>query len=243
MRPCKNLYLIMICEKDLHYARQIRSDGRFLKIFQKEQGSKTLFVMGDRPASRQSGDFLYLNHKEGYNNLSVKTFKAIEYCHNNFKFKKLIKVDCNIFDYHKTMKSRAKKFDPKVIFKKIIKNNLDSEYGGIIPHITNEKRMRAWIDMHTKGGKFMGNETYRLIKEVGEIPYFQGKFYYIKRRFARFISSSKGSRVSRYFVKNLGGAEDVFIGLMYLMYRKKVNSKQIMNIVNAEQVAGKRARR
>ena len=133
-------------------------------------------------------------------------------------------MDCNIFDYHKTRSSRAKRFDPNILYNNIINLKYNSPYGGILNNGTNKELMKNWYNLNKS--RLNNDLNLKIFDFKNEYSYFQGKLYYIDKNFAKFIKN-KGSKLSRYFTNNLGGAEDFYIGLMFQIYTKKISLSQI----------------
>ncbi len=161
------------------------------------------------------GDTLFLNCKESYDSLSVKTYEMIRMCTQHRDFDFLIKVDSSIVGYGlKSNVGYSKKVRSffyaleriKFLLENDLKFRLHKDYGGL--HLT-------------PGGNKEGYLNWAKNKNI-EIDYdkifgihqpslkYTGKLYFMSRKLCNQVMCT-GYNKSRDYVKYLGGSEDTLI--------------------------------
>lgn len=175
---------------------------------------KIIEVYAGAKNTTYANGILRLNCQEKYNLLSLKTYKMIKECIQNFEFDTFIKIDSNIFEYEDTYYGFTKKikrdlFNETHITNVIFSNKINTDYyGTALSVIKSFKSFQTWAEH--KNIKLNCNENDLRYN----VPFFAGKFYSCSRNFCEYISNN-GESLSYVFADKLGGAEDVFIGNIY----------------------------
>lgn len=166
---------------------------------------------------------LFLNVKECYTHLSLKTELMIKACSKLFDFNYLIKWDASTIDVNRCY---AELESPKFCLKYIKSNKfINTHYSSHLRAKCNGARSKAWFNNNKSKFLKVLNEEGRDLECEGFIPnqvsYFRGKFYIISKDFCDFISHSKECR--QIFRKNFQhnfGSEDMSVGMCFEQFKK-----------------------
>lgn len=179
--------------------------------------NKYYFILSTDDESYIDKDCIYVNCEESYDSLSSKIYRSINFINkNNFEYDFICKIDYNLFIYEKINKC-DKRFSLSKVLNAMKKIEYNSEYFGLYKNATNKALFSSWFDKNRH--KFRYPANYEIIDRLKEIDYFQGKMYFIGKNFSKFISEN-GRDLSEYFVYNLCGSEDVYIGFMHKVFLK-----------------------
>jgi len=188
------------------------NEFKILEVFGNEIFNKPVY----------DGNKLIVDCEEEYSALSVKTFKMIKSCVDNFDFDNIIKIDANILDYSKRKnlflsKSCLRRFYSDHKIKSIIfQNSYKSYFGTHLIRYVSEESFKIWAD-----NKNIKNINYNKEFLGDDFPsFYTGKLYGLSYNFAKFIAKT-GEYTAYNHKKNLGGAEDVFVGRMFSKFYRK----------------------
>jgi len=207
---CDTLVCIYTSCEDIDQAKLLKdslilNDSKFI-----------IFV--SRDYSGEEEGVVKLDVKEGYDVLSLKTFKMFEYIKQaGIEFNKLYKIDSTVLS-GLTCRHEFEKLDKvkEVFFDQGLE--IKSQYFGACPYAATEGSTLAWAKekgMSIKGGSWW------LLTEKDHINYFSGKFYGLGREFFDFlINKSPIDGLSNLMVRDWGGCEDIMIGLIYEKFLK-----------------------
>ena len=218
-----NIVCIYTHEDDTYALNKLKSSRLYKKIKECSQ-FKVLEVLGDKNLNEplHIQDKLYLDFDEDYSALSIKTFKMIKYCVENFAFNNIIKIDANILDYSCKSnlflsESCLNKFYSEDAINSLIFHNSNRPYFGlhIIGHVSKES-FKLWAT----NKKLENINYYKEFIDEKFPSFYTGKMYGISYDFAKFISQS-GEKTAYNHKKNLGGVEDVFVGRMFSKFYMK----------------------
>lgn len=202
---CNTLVCIYTSCEDIDQAKQLKdslilNDSKFI-----------IFVSRDYSGDEEG--VVKLDVKEGYDVLSLKTFKMFEYIKKaGIAFNRLYKIDSTVLSGSTCQHKFEKLSNVKEVF---FNQGLDikSQYFGACPYIATEESTLAWAKekgMSIKGGSWW------LLTHKDHINYFSGKFYGLGREFFNFlIDKSPIYGLSNLMVRDWGGCEDMMVGLIY----------------------------
>lgn len=178
-----------------------------------------VYANPELPESTLSGTRLTVTSVENYGALTLKTYKMMEFCVENFVFNRLFKIDITtIMDQFDGLEYEGRKsLDlEKLIF--FLRNaDPDQDYDGFILH-ANATRENAEDWARKKGLQI----DFEKIFDVDRMPpFFSGKCYSISRRFAKFIKDN-GLEIAQEHMKYFPGAEDLMIARLYLKFKAKL---------------------
>jgi hypothetical protein len=146
---------------------------------------------------------LFLNVKEEYSKLSIKTYKMIEFFNKYYQFDYLLKIDASIID--RDSRIRQYTFDN---FENNYNNKLFiRDYDGIL-NVENHsfRYIRQWAqskNMKANPEKIFGNE---------KIPdFWGGNAYVLSKKACDIISRNEKNFID--FEKHMCGCEDLCVGL------------------------------
>jgi glycosyltransferase involved in cell wall biosynthesis len=161
---------------------------------------------------RFDGRQLWVNAAESYTQLSVKTWRMIEYCVANFEFDALLKVDVTtvLGELDGPEYEGRKPVDTHALAKFIRTADRAGDYCGFLLH-ANAGRDGAESWARKKGGSI---DYARLFGESPMPPFYSGKCYQIGRRFAEFVATH-GEAMAREHAAHFMGAEDLMVGRMH----------------------------
>jgi len=218
----KILVCIYTCKQDKAFLDSFKSSSLYAYL-KSSNAFQILEVYADKDNTELHGDKLLLNCEENYSLLSIKTYEMIDRCVKHFDFDVLIKIDCNIFDHINANELLPPNIKCNLLNEQIITNIIKclsstSIYGGAIASFVDSVQcLKRWADI----------KNINLIETQlnSEFVYFAGKFYYLNRKMCEFISKY-GKSDAELFAKNLGGAEDVYIG--YMINKTKIDTLLIL---------------
>lgn len=210
---------------DLSSLKEFKSSCIYKNL---KQNKKYLVVdvLGDNPTDEFDSDTntLKLNCNDRYDQLSLKTYKMIKFCVENFKFKNIIKIDPNILSYsnkkHIFLNNNVLRyFYNEQRLKDIVLNEDSRHYFGsqMITYVS-KKNYEIWADSK----KLTNIDFYKEFTHEKFPIFYTGKVYGISYDFARFISLY-GFNIAKNHIQNLGGSEDTFVGRMFQKYYKNDN--------------------
>lgn len=172
------------------------------------------------------GDTLFLNCKESYDSLSVKTYEMIRMCTQHRDFDFLIKVDSSIVGYGNrenvgySKRVRSFFYNLKRI-KFLLENDFKfrefCDYGGL--HRTLSGGSKSGYDKWAEQ-KNVGMDYDKGFGEETPPPKYTGKLYFMSRKLCNQIVCT-GYKTSRDHVKYLGGSEDTLVARIYGRYYKE----------------------
>tara|TARA_B100000282_G_scaffold123669_1_gene88189 strand:+ start:1950 stop:2819 length:870 start_codon:yes stop_codon:yes gene_type:complete len=215
----KTLICIYTCEKNKNSLFKFKQT-RFYNEIKKSDKFKIIEVYADGKKTHYDNNKLILDCEENYSQLSIKSFKMIFECVEKFSFDKLIKIDCNIFEYKTNEYGFPYEILNNLLCETEIKNLVFSEnkndyFGSMLSFSQSENSLKKWANVK--------NLKVSCLKWQHRVLFFTGKCYCLSRNFCEYIKNN-GKQDSEYFAKNYGGVEDLYVGYMYSKY-KSINSK------------------
>ena len=176
-----------------------------------------IFLSKDYKGEEEEG-IVKLDVKEGYEFLSIKTYKMLKHIRDSgFIFDNIYKIDATVLS-GVTCKYEVEKIDKikEVFFNQ--KLDPDLQYFGACLYRASEESTLAWAKrkgMSIKGGSWwlLTNDNY--------INYFSGKFYGLGSRFFDFLmDESPLYGLSNLMARDWGGCEDMIFGILYENFLK-----------------------
>ncbi len=221
---------LLICiyssHEDLHLAEQLRLKVNTTPTLKDQNVIIVLTDTNQKEKYRHDKEngMLYLNIKECYTYLSLKTELMIEACVELFDFNHLIKWDASTMD---ESRCHAEQDTADECLDFLIKNEYTNKhYNSHIYTKCNGEQSRAWFKAMKKPLlKILQNEGRDLESESfipEQIFYYRGKFYIMSKKFCEFINSSE--ECNEIFRKNFQhnfGSEDLSVGLCFEQFKKK----------------------
>jgi hypothetical protein len=191
--------------------------ARKLKKNLKMPNTKILiFVSNGCRIKHYSPDIIQLGIDEGYNLLSWKTYNMLKYLNQNYKFKKMYKIDATVETGETCQQHEESKQEIK---KKFFKNRKDFntiQYFGASERKTPKEYIPIWAE---KKGINVNIDEWDNIIPYNEVEYYSGKFYGIGSDFFYYIMNHSNIEELAFKLKtHLGGSEDLMIGLLYKLY-------------------------
>lgn len=213
---CDTLICINSCEKHEDHLQHLKNSEFYQKLKDTDGIGILEFYRGHESTKFENGKLL-LQGIEQYDKLHVKTYDMIQWCIQNLRFNRLVKLDCNFLTYnHVGERTRKKICGIDRVEKSIYKRKF-------VPYVGSNGRefllrdFRAWSKQ--KGIVTQLDEPTWL---KDGIWYYCGKCYRINYEFAKFIATSEicKNMVKQHDVKNALGfhpfaVEDVMIGRMH----------------------------
>ena len=190
--------------------------GMFLKSI---NNSKLINIFADdaiKSPLMQKND-LYLDTKESYSNLSVKTYKMIQYCVQRFKFHYLMKIDLSSgIEQLNTDPAVANRVSDQEVMVNFLKGVITKLQESNLEDYTGWKLINANKDGIERWAKNRGLQTeFDHVFADGIIPpYFSGKCYLLSKAFANYVAKN-GAIMAQEHTQHLAGSEDLMIGRLY----------------------------
>jgi len=215
----KKLICIYTCVKNKKSLYKFKQT-RFYNEIKKSNKFEIVEVYADGKKTQYNNNKLILDCEEDYSQLSIKSFKMIFECFEKFSFDKLIKIDCNIFEYKTNEYGFPYEILNNLLCENEIRNlvfdeNKNDYFGSMLSYSQSENSLKKWANVK--------NLKVSSLKLKHRVPFFTGKCYCMSRNFCEYIKNN-GNQEAEYFVKNYGGVEDLYVGYMYSKY-KSLNSK------------------
>ena len=167
--------------------------------------SKFLIFLSKGYKGEEDDGIVKLDIDEGYELLSLKTYKMFKYIHDSgLKFKKIYKIDVpqgaeNIDDV------KEKFFGDSV--------DIKDHYFGNDWYRASEESTLSWFK--TKGIPIKGGSWWLLTNQM-YTHYFSGKFYGLSKTFFNFfINDDTTKGLCNLMVRDWGGCEDMVVGILY----------------------------
>ena len=208
----KLLVCIYTCKRDIKRLKRFYSSHLY-KFFKKNSSCKVVEVYADESLSEPviNNDTITINCPEKYSNLSIKTYRMIKLCIDNYEFTHMLKVDSSIMEYNKYALQRHfnKRLSEYNLLRLLTDPNFYIEYNGSLPSASSSTNIENWAAGHD-----VNINAKKIIDENTIISFFSGKFYLIDKSFANFISE-RGEFMSKEHEKLLYGVEDIMIGRLY----------------------------
>ena len=211
MNPVDTIVCIYSSCEHLEEAKKLRNDLIL-------PNSKFIIFLSRDYEGDESEELVKLDVREGYELLSIKTYKMFEYIRDSgFVFNNLYKIDATVLS-GKTCQHEREKIDKikEAFFNQSLDSNL--QYFGACLYATTEQSTLAWAKkkgMSIKGGSWW------LLTDKDHINYFSGKFYGLGREFFNFFINDKTTKgLCNLMVRDWGGCEDMVIGILYQKFLK-----------------------
>jgi hypothetical protein len=215
-RPtCDRLVCIYMCETHQWLLDRFH-DSEIGAQLREMPDSLVVEVYADpsRAHSRLDGNQLIVSADESYPNLPIKTYRMIEYCVSNIRFKQLIKIDVttvlrqNELDTAEYGGRRA--LDQAAVAEFIRTSATGDDYFGFQLH-AGAKREAAENWARMKGlvidyARFFGSDPMT--------AFYSGKCYGLSRRFAEYIARF-GRNTAEEHRQYFPAAEDLMIGRLH----------------------------
>ena len=167
--------------------------------------SKFLIFLSKDYEGEEDEGIVKLDVDEGYELLSLKTYKMFKYVFDSgFKFKKIYKID---------VPQGAENIDD--VKEKFFGNSVEinDHYFGNDWYKASEKSILSWFK--AKGMLINGGSWLLLTGQIN-IYYFSGKLYGLSKDFFDFfISHDATEGLCHLMVKDWGGCEDIVVGIIY----------------------------
>jgi len=214
----KVLICLYTCADHLRFHDQfhLSNIGMFLKSI---NNSKLINVFADGAINSplmQEND-LYLDTKESYINLSLKTYKMIKYCVQRFEFQYLMKIDLSSgieqLNTNPAVANRVRDQEVMVNFLGDVNTKIQERK---LEDYTGWKLINANKDGIERWAKNRGLQIDFDHVFADEIipPYFSGKCYLLSKAFANYVAKS-GAVMAQEHTQHLTGSEDLMIGRLY----------------------------
>lgn len=213
---CDTLICINTCEKDKEHLEHLKNSDFYKKLKENNNIGILEYYRGSDETKFHDAQ-LHLYGDERYDKLHIKTYEMIQWCIQNLRFNRLVKLDCNFLTYtHVGERTRKKICGIDRVERSIYKRKF-------VPYVGSNGReflirdFNAWSKQ--KGIETMLDIPYWLKDGTW---YYCGKCYRINYEFAKFIATSETCKtiVQQHDVKNEKGyhpfaVEDVMIGRMH----------------------------
>jgi len=203
MNPVDTIVCIYSSCEHLEEAKKLRDDLIL-------PNSKFIIFLSRDYEGDESEELVKLDVSEGYELLSIKTYKMFEYIHKSgIEFNKIYKIDVpqgseNIDDV------KEKFFGDSV--------DIKDHYFGNDWYRASEESTLSWFK--TKGMSIKGGSWWLLSNEMYTY-YFSGKFYGLSKDFFDFfINDNTTKGLCNLMVRDWGGCEDMVVGILYQKFLK-----------------------
>jgi len=203
MNPVDTIVCIYSSCEHLEEAKKLRDDLIL-------PNSKFIIFLSRDYEGDESEGLVKLDVSEGYELLSIKTYKMFEYIHKSgIEFNKIYKIDVpqgseNIDDV------KEKFFGDSV--------DIKDHYFGNDWYRASEESTLSWFK--TKGMSIKGGSWWLLSNEMYTY-YFSGKFYGLSKDFFDFfINDNTTKGLCNLMVRDWGGCEDMVAGILYKKFLK-----------------------
>ena len=211
---CDDIVCVYSSCKHLNYALKL------CESFKSINHKTIIFLTKDCKKKFNSKEFkiVYLNVKEGYTKLSLKTHEMLKHIHANYDYKTIYKIDATVETGETAQKPPEHKSE---IFKKFFNGSYcrNKDYDGASRRNTEAKGLKKWAD---KKEITVNIKNFKEIVQRDSVEYYSGKFYVIGYDFAKYIiEKSDIKKLSSTLEKHLGGTEDLMIGVLYQNYIKQ----------------------
>lgn len=216
----KLLICIYSSHEDLNLAKDLRTMINRSKIAGIQKNYIVLTDTNQKTKFRvdNENDILYLNTKECYTWLSLKTELMIEACVKLFDFDFLVKWDASTYENDRCYTERdCASYCLRILSQK---DFYDKHYHGHIMSVCDGESSGMWFmkrkshfyDILLKEGRDL--ECKDIIPN--DVSYCRGKFYIMDRQFCEFIDKTPYCReiFKKNFLHNYG-CEDISIGMCY----------------------------
>tara|TARA_R110000772_G_scaffold234365_2_gene345955 strand:- start:39 stop:737 length:699 start_codon:yes stop_codon:yes gene_type:complete len=225
---------LLICiyssHEDLHLAEQLRSKVNTTPTL-KDQNVIIVLTdtnQNDKYRHDKENGILYLNIKECYTYLSLKTELMIEACVELFDFNHLIKWDAGVVDPTRCY-APVETVDSCIEFL-MSSQFINKDYNSHIHSRSNGKQSKAWFMAVKKHFLEILQEEGRDLESSSFIPerifYYRGKFYIMSNKFCDFIYHSK--ECEEIFQKNFQhnfGNEDMSVGMCFQKFKEHYDKR------------------
>ena len=222
---------LLICiyssHDDLHLAEKLRSQINSSLSLKNQNIIIVLTDIKQKEKYRYDKErsTLYLNIKECYTYLSLKTELMIEACNELFDFDFLIKWDASTIEPARCYDPRGKDTADTCLQKIQEYKFTGSHYYSHITSNCDGRKSRQWFLTSKKHLHEILIEEGRDLDAESVIPtgisHHCGKFYTMSKKFCEFISSS--TECNEIFHKNFQhnfGNEDVSVGMCFIEFNK-----------------------
>ena len=208
----KILICIYSCKSDTASLEKLKN-SEWYKKYSKYKNIKTLDCTADPNIEGESiinDSKLIVKTEESYDNLSIKTYKIIKTCYDNFDFDFLIKLDATFIENNHAHMGYIWSFEN--FEKKFLQGKFTSKnYSGSVPIMNNTpESFQRWAD-----GKGLTINPITFMMKCGinkfPEPYYGGKCYSLSRLYCETIIDNED--VFTYGKLYLGGCEDACIGV------------------------------
>ena len=211
----KLLVCIYTCESDLDKLNQFYSSHLF-RFLANNCFCKIIEVYANETLSQPkvNNTTMTVNCPEQYSSLSIKTYKMIDYCVNNYEFTHILKIDSSILGYNKNTirRNNVKRLSEYNLLKLITNPKFFIEYNGALPMTSSQLDVENWATSHN-----VTINAGKVLEKNHTISFFMGKFYLIDRSFACYISKH-GELMAKEHEKYMYGVEDLMIGRLFEQY-------------------------
>ena len=212
----KKLICLYTCEKDRKTLEEFKKTPLYTRM-SNDSSMKVIEVHAGATETKLEDGKLYLSCKESYDELSVKTYEMIKYCVSNFDFEHLVKIDSSTFGYdarrNECLGDKTIQFlyslgeIEKVLFSTGWFNK-HGDYGGAVLQPRGDRRgVESWA--RNRGLTVSYDKEFQSRSPA----YYTGKFYFLTKEMCQYIANT-GEELAVRHVKNLGGAEDMYVGRM-----------------------------
>ena len=217
---CDDIVCVYSSCEHLNYALKL------CKSFKSINYKTIIFLTKDCKKKNNSKQFeiVYLDTKEGYTKLSLKTYKMLRYIHRKYDYKTIYKIDATV---ESGETCQQKKETKSQIFKRFFNSiwRRRNDYVGACTRRTDQARLQRWAN---KKQIKINSKFFKEVVPSNKLTYYSGKFYVIGYDFANFIiKKSNAKQLALRLEKHLGGTEDLMIGILYQNYiNNTLKSKQ-----------------
>ena len=225
---------LLICiyssHEDLHLAEQLRLKVNTTPTLKDQNVIIVLTDTNQKEKYRHDKEngILYLNIKECYTYLSLKTELMIEACVELFDFNHLIKWDASTVDQHRCYSTKDNA-DQCLEF--LMRSQfINKDYYSHLNSSCNGKQSQNWFMALKKHFLEILQEEGRDLESSSFIPerifYCRGKFYIMSNKFCDFISHSKECEET--FQKNFQhnfGNEDMSVGMCFQKFKEHYDKR------------------
>lgn len=222
-----NLICIYSSHKDKELAENLKE---YILKYNTLKSFRVLIVLTDAGNDfeyKLRGDYLFLNIKECYTYLSLKTECMINACCELFDFNYLVKWDASTIDKKRCYPT------PEGEYNDYYENNLEilnkgshmsEDYFSHLIAACNGLQSTTWCKKHKPFVLPILEAEGRDLEMKEFLPnavkYYKGKFYVLSERFCKFIKTSDRCReiFKENFLHNFG-AEDMSVGQCYKNFK------------------------
>lgn len=224
--PLEILVCLYTCNRDrhLHQAFYESPVGTYLRQL-KNACIYEVFADPDIPASSCVGTQIVLRSPERYETLSLKTLEMMRFCTQDFKFRRLMKIDvgCVRTSFDDPAYQGRAPVDLEQLTRFISGAPPEKDYYGYVLHRKATKaNVLSWAK---KKGKTVDYD--RIFGAEDMPPFYNGLCYFLSSRFARYVADA-GEEMARQHVDCLIGAEDVMVGRLFHEFRRLSGCENII---------------